>query len=91
MVNPAFSKARGIAFIGDAPRIFGLNPTGTKEISFPRGLNPLLIASSLTIITTPAAPSLIWEEFPAVVVPSSIHIYLIHKNVCAPKNNNLMT
>ena len=43
-----------------------------QETIFAKGIKFLLSASSLDISMTPAAPSLIPDEFPAVTVPFSL-------------------
>ena len=70
-VNPAWDKAFGIAFTGPIPMILGSTPAEAKLTKRAIGsrFNSLTISSLIT--KTKAAPSLIWEEFPAVTEPSA--------------------
>lgn len=70
IVIPAKVKALGIATAGPMPIISGATPTAVWEMIFPRIGNPSHLASSLVIRMQALAPSLTWEEFPPVDLPS---------------------
>eukprot|EP00890_Picochlorum_soloecismus_P001191 jgi/Picsp_1/2072/NSC_05537-R1_hypothetical protein CaO19.1705 [Candida albicans SC5314] len=68
-VRPAASTAGGIAAAGPTPIIDGGTPTAAKLLNTRSTGRPRLIASLRVISMTAAAPSVICDEFPAVVVP----------------------
>src|SRR5690606_26348049 len=51
------------------PMISGSTPATAKERNTARGVNPSSWALSADMTTTHAAPSLVWDELPAVTVP----------------------
>src|SRR5690606_41588970 len=52
------------------PMISGSTPATAKERNTARGVNPSSWALSADMTTTHAAPSLVWDELPAVTVRS---------------------
>ena len=69
-VQPAFSSAFLLAYIGPTPIIFGSSPAVAYEAILARGSMPLLPASSADMTSAAAAPSFMPEAFAAVTLPS---------------------
>ena len=67
--SPASFKALGMAYTGPTPISSGSVPAVAKATKRARGLAPSARARSIDITTAAAAPSLLWEAFPAVTVP----------------------
>merc|ERR1739848_610342 len=70
VVRPAIFTASGMATAGPMPLMEGSTPTALKLLKVPKMGKPLLLASFLFIKREAAAPSEIWDAFPAVVLPS---------------------
>ena len=68
--SPARRTAFGTASTGPMPMISGGTPAVANERKTPRGCRFNRVAFSADITTTAAAPSLVWDELPAVTTPS---------------------
>lgn len=60
----------GIATAGPIPIISGGHPATVKSENLAKMGNPFFYANDLLAKRTAAAPSVVWELFPAVVLPS---------------------
>mmetsp|Transcript_26178 Transcript_26178/g.57194 ORF Transcript_26178/g.57194 Transcript_26178/m.57194 type:complete len:241 (-) Transcript_26178:703-1425(-) len=69
-LRPARATASGMATAGPMPMIEGSTPTAEKLRKMPRMGRPRRTASARVISRVAAAPSVTWDELPAVVVPS---------------------
>jgi len=69
-VRPAFANTFGIATPGPIPIISGGTPTTVYAINLPIIGNLSFSATDLLAKSTAAAPSVVYEELPAVVIPS---------------------
>src|SRR2546421_617669 len=67
--RPVSLSTLGMATIGPMPITSGRTPATAKPTKRSKGFSPSCSARSRSITTTAAAPSLRWEEFPAVIVP----------------------
>lgn len=61
---PVFFNSSGMATAGPIPIMSGGHPTTAYPRTTPNTLSPLFAASDLRAISTAAAPSLTWLEFP---------------------------
>src|SRR5438105_305404 len=68
----ARSSTLSVAGIGPVSIITGSTPARAKVWNRARGLKPSSAAFSSLMISRAAAPSLIWEELPAVTFPSGL-------------------
>src|SRR5690606_3533429 len=73
IVLPAFATAFGIAIAGVVVNQSGDCSASAYPITLAKGFKPNSSTFSLLINTNAAAPSLIFEEFTAVTVPSLIN------------------
>mmetsp|Transcript_5485 Transcript_5485/g.15482 ORF Transcript_5485/g.15482 Transcript_5485/m.15482 type:complete len:233 (+) Transcript_5485:1115-1813(+) len=69
VVTWAMRRASGMANCGPMPITAGSTPTTAKLRSTPKTRSPRRFASARRMSTHAAAPSVTWEELPAVVVP----------------------
>ena len=60
-----------VAGIGPVSMVIGSTPATAKAWKRARGVSPSAFAFSSLMISTAEAPSVIWEELPAVTWPSS--------------------
>ena len=68
--SPAFLRTLAVAGIGPSSIRVGSVPTAAVATMRARGLRPSSFAFSALITSTAAAPSEIWLELPAVIMPS---------------------
>mmetsp|Transcript_17184 Transcript_17184/g.50772 ORF Transcript_17184/g.50772 Transcript_17184/m.50772 type:complete len:225 (+) Transcript_17184:104-778(+) len=67
--RPAFSRAFGMATAGPMPMTAGGTPATAEDLRVASTGRPNRCAVDRFAISTAAAPSLTWDELPAVVVP----------------------
>mmetsp|Transcript_21361 Transcript_21361/g.50574 ORF Transcript_21361/g.50574 Transcript_21361/m.50574 type:complete len:392 (+) Transcript_21361:180-1355(+) len=71
MDRPHCFNTAGMATAGPIPMTRGGTPLTAYPLQIPRTGNPRFWASARVVTNTAAAPSVVWDELPAVVLPSS--------------------
>ena len=70
--RPDFSRALAVAGIGPVSMVTGSTPARAKVWKRARGVRPSSLAFSSLMIRAAEAPSEIWLELPAVILPSGL-------------------